>query len=247
MEFAHTWFAMANYPRYAIIRDDATFHVTWQCHNKHWLLASHEAKRLYHQLLKKYKDRYKIKIYSYCFMSSHPHLTGHCEDKKLFSDFFRVVNACFARTYNKWHGRRGQVVMDRFKSPCVDTHADHLRVMFYNDLNPNRAHMVKDPAEFQWSSYHHYADGKEDELITDAPCYIALGATAKERQLVYRARIKEILQNDWKEKQPYSSVPFIGDPMWVERKLEELKKLVRGRREKWQKNYRLKFGNNNSP
>jgi len=234
---------MPSYPRYAIIFDHSTFHLTWQCHNRSWLLKDDWSKRLYYNLLLKYKDRYRVSIYSYCFMSSHPHLTGYCEDKKLFSDLFRLVNGLFARIYNKKTRRRGQVVMDRFKSPRIEKDTDHLMVMFYNDLNPKRAKMVVDPREYAWSSYRYYAFGKEDPLITPAPSYLKLGMTDQERRKKYREMVAEILKDDWKEKKPYSSVPFIGDPAWVTVRIELARSLNRMLRLRWQEEYAAKFGN----
>jgi putative transposase len=238
---------MANQPRYAIIEDGSTFHVTWQCHNHSWLLEHDWAKQLYYDLILKYKDRYNVTIYSYCFMSSHPHLTGRCENKKRFSDFFRVVNACFARAYNKQMGRRGQVVMDRFKSPRIETNADLLKVMFYVDLNPKRARMVVHPNKYRWSSFHFYAYGRNDPLVTMAPSYTELAATAKARQKAYLAMVEDILKNDWKEKRPYSSIPFIGNPDWVKEKSRGLRELCRRKQMKWRERHRRKFVSNNSP
>lgn len=232
---------MPGTPRYAVIQDGSTFHVTWQCHNKDWLLKEEWAKRLYYQLLLKYKDRYQVQIYSYCFMSNHPHLTGYCQNKELFSDLFRVVNSCFARIYNKRMKRKGQVVMDRFKSPCIQTEADHLKVMYYIDLNPKRAGMVNHPDEYGWSSFHYYAHGRADPLITEAPSYQCLGDSADERQSHYRKMVEEILQNDWKIKKPYSSSPFIGNPDWVKEKMMELRSFEKTRQKAWQERYQQKF------
>ncbi len=233
---------MANLPRYAIINHGSTFHVTWQCHNKDWLLESNWAKQIYYNLLLKYKDRYQVKIYSYCFMSSHPHMTGYCEDRELFSDFFRVVNSCFAKTYNKNVGRRGQVVMDRFKSPRIESDGVLLKVMFYNDLNPNRAKMVKHPREYEWTSYHYYAEGKADALITPAPSYMSLGLTAQARQQQYKKMVELILRHDWQQKQPYSSVAFIGNPEWVQKKTQVLLQKQKEQFRKWLNRHREKFG-----
>ena len=237
---------MPSLPRYAILDNHSTFHVTWQCHNRDWLLESDWAKRLYYNLLFKYKDRYRVRIYSYCFMSSHPHLTGYCEDKYLLSDFFRTVNSLFARTFNKKRRRKGQVVMDRFKSPRIETEADHLKVMFYNDLNPKRARMVIHPKDYGWSSFHYYVFGKEDPLITPAPCYLILGKTPGERQSNYRKMVEVILKNDWKEKKPYSSVPFIGNPEWVEKKTREIVQIRRHKWMKWKERFQDKFRAPNS-
>lgn len=217
---------MANIPRYAIIDNGSVFHVTWQCHNKDWILKTDWAKQIYYNLLLKFKDKYGIQIYSYTFMSNHPHLTGKCRDKKLFSDFFRVVNSMFAKSYNKIVGRRGQVVMDRFKSPRIESDVDLLKVMQYIDLNPKRASMVVHPKRYQWTSYHYYAFGRTDELLTPAPSYLALGNTPLERQSAYCLLIEEILQNDWHEKRYYSSLPFIGNPDWITEQTYRLKTLI---------------------
>ncbi|HBF12075.1 MAG TPA: transposase [Deltaproteobacteria bacterium] len=232
---------MPSQPRYLIIDDASTFHVTWQCHNKDWLLKFNWAKQIYYRLLLKYKDRYGVLIYSYCFMSNHPHLTGFCQNKELFSDFFRIVNSQFARIINKQLGRRGQVVMDRFKSPKIETDEDLLKVMTYIDLNPKRARMTEHPKDYAWTSFHYYAYGKEDPLITPAPSYLALGFNSKERQNAYLELVENVLKNDWKEKKPYSSMPFIGNPDWVLKKNLQLRASVQSAKVSWKERFRQKF------
>jgi putative transposase len=174
-------------------------------------------------------------------MSNHPHLTGYCQDKKLLSDFMRTVNSLFARIYNKKSQRRGQVVMDRFKSPTIHTEFNHLQVMYYIDLNPKRAHIVCHPQEYKWSSYRYYAFGKADPLLTPAPCYLNLGDTPALRQKNYRMMVEAILKDDWKEKKPYSSAPFIGDPQWVIGRMEQLKLFTRLQRKSFQTRFLEKF------
>ncbi|MCB1214323.1 MAG: transposase [Deltaproteobacteria bacterium] len=226
-----------------ILDDHSTFHITWQCHNKDWLLAKEWAKSAYYDLLLRYKKRYKVQIYSYCFLDNHPHLSGYCESKELLSDFFRLVNSCFARLYNKKNQRRGQVVMDRFKSPRIQTDADLLKVMHYIDLNPKRAGMVSHPKDYAWSSYAYYAYGKADPLIDPAPIYLELAKTPKARQKAYREMVAFILENDWKEKRPYSSSLFIGNPQWVAQKTQALKKAKQFKYQLWKKNFKAKFAN----
>lgn len=221
-------------PRYMIIEDGSTFHACWQCHNKDWLLAEPWSKKTYYKLLLRYKERYGIRVYSYCFMSNHPHLTGWVGQKENLSHFFRIVNAMFARAYNKRHGRRGQVVMDRFKSPRIETNADLLRVMIYNDLNPVRAKMTTNPRDYQWSSYHYYAFGRKDPLITPAPSYLEMGHDAETRQATYRRMIDEIVEMETTggkvKREMYSQVHFIGNPEWVKRRHAELMGYMREKR-----------------
>ncbi len=185
-----------------------------------------------------------MQIYSYCLMDNHIHLSGRMEELETFSDFFRVVNACFAKAYNKQVQRRGQVVMDRFKSPSIQTDRDLLKVMLYIDLNPKRAYKVKHPRHNEYSSFGYYAYGTADPLITPAPSYLTLSSTPQRRQAAYLAMIQEILKNDWKEKKPYSSTCFIGNPNWVNWKTRELKEIRKDQYADWKERHALRFGGN---
>jgi len=211
---------MAYLPRYEIICDDAHFHVTWQCHNRDWLLKWDWAKKAYYDLLIRYKDKYGVRIHAYNFMDNHPHLAGHLENKEKFSAFFRVVNSRFARIVNRQLGRRGQVVMDRFKSPIIESDEHMLTVMAYVDLNQHRAGKVPHPRKNDWSSYRYYAYGKPDPLITPSPSYLALGRTPMERQGEYRAIVQSLIEH--RKVVNISRTCFIGDPDWVLRKYREL-------------------------
>ncbi|MDB6004542.1 MAG: hypothetical protein JWR15_1529 [Prosthecobacter sp.] len=77
--------------------------------------------------------------------------------KKRFCDlslFVKEVKERFSRWYNKRHGRRGTLWMDRFKSVLVEGRGEALRTMAaYIDLNPVRAGLVKDPKDYRWCGY----------------------------------------------------------------------------------------------
>lgn len=220
---------MAYLARQDIIYNGATFHITWQCHNGSWFLKAEDTKQLYYDLLLKYKGRYGVDIYSYCFMSNHPHMTGRVGTVEGLSRLMQAVNSQFAKVINKILTRRGQVVMDRFKSPIIQTDRDLLKVMTYVDLNPNRARMVIHPKEYRWSSYKYYAHGKSDPLITPAPSYLALGNTPVERQTAYQNMVNAILSVAVK-KENYSRTACIGNPDWVKQRCVELKEIQRAKR-----------------
>ncbi len=77
--------------------------------------------------------------------------------KRRFCDlslFVKEVKERFSRWYNKRHGRRGTLWMDRFKSVLVEGQGEALRTMAaYIDLNPVRAGLVKDPKDYRWCGY----------------------------------------------------------------------------------------------
>lgn len=221
---------MAYLARQDIIFDGSTFHITWQCHNGSWFLEKDNAKQLYYDLLLKYKDRYGVCLYSYCFMSNHPHLTGRIESVEGLSRLMQAVNSQFAKKTNKLLKRRGQVVMDRYTSPVIQSDAALLKVMTYGDLNPQRARMIDHPKDYRWSSYRYYAYGEDDPLITPAPSYLALGKTARDRRQAYRAMVDTIIAEDGLKKCNYSKTACIGNPDWVRDRYRELREIQRSKR-----------------
>lgn len=68
--------------------------------------------------------------------------------------------------------------------------------MRYIELNPVRANMVNDPAQYRWSSYRHNGLGQADERITPHPLYWALGKDEESRLAEYRGLFRSELDND---------------------------------------------------
>ena len=59
----------------------------------------------------------------------------------------------FTRWFNRTHNRTGTLWEERFKSVIVESGVAARTMAAYIDLNPVRAGMVKDPADYRWSSY----------------------------------------------------------------------------------------------
>lgn len=92
------------------------------------------------------------------------------------SRFVKEVKERFSRWYNRRHGRRGTLWMDRFKSVLVEGDrggsgkgergaergsVDAVKAMAaYIDLNPVRAGLVKDARDYAWSGYGEASLGK---------------------------------------------------------------------------------------
>ena len=69
------------------------------------------------------------------------------------SAFMNGVLKRFTRWFNRRHERTGTLWEDRFKSVIVENGVPARTVAAYIDLNPVRAGMVADPADYRWSSY----------------------------------------------------------------------------------------------
>jgi putative transposase len=65
--------------------------------------------------------------------------------------------------------------------------------MRYIELNPVRAGMVADPADYSWSSYRFNALGQADDLVTPHDEYHRLGNDDNEHRLAYRALFNQAI------------------------------------------------------
>jgi putative transposase len=68
-------------------------------------------------------------------------------------EFMKGLLQCYTQWHNRTHSRTGRLWEDRFKSLIVEDGVAAKTIAAYIDLNPVRAGMVKDPADYRWSSY----------------------------------------------------------------------------------------------
>jgi putative transposase len=200
---------MARIPRKAILENESYFHVTWKCHNENFLLQHEQTKSYLYDLLVRYKSKYRIKIFGYCFMDNHPHIVGFCESVAELSRFFQIVNGSLARFVNREFGRRGQVVMDRFRSPRIESERYLLNVLHYVDLNPVRAGLCRRAKDYKWSSHRARITGRADPLLD------ALPAGAQLTSLEYENQSRYVLENGSSPVLFKKNTYFIGTPPWI--------------------------------
>ena len=68
-------------------------------------------------------------------------------------EFMKGLLQRFSQWFNRTQSRTGHLWEDRFKSVIVEDGVAAKTICAYIDLNPVRAGMVKDPADYRWSSY----------------------------------------------------------------------------------------------
>ena len=69
------------------------------------------------------------------------------------TQFMKGLLQRFTQWFNGRHQRRGRLWEDRFKSVIVESGIAARTMAAYIDLNPVRAGIVTDPAEYRWSGY----------------------------------------------------------------------------------------------
>ena len=90
--------------------------------------------------------------HAYCLMDNHYHLMIETPEPNL-SAGMRHLNGVYTQRLNRRHGRVGHVFQGRFKAILIERDSYLLELCRYVVLNPVRAKMVMDVAQYSWSSY----------------------------------------------------------------------------------------------
>jgi putative transposase len=135
--------------------------------------------------------QYGCAVHAYVLMTNHVHLLVTPSDAHGPALLMQQVGRRYVSYLNRRHGRAGALWDGRFKSALIDTDAYFLACSRYIEMNPVRAGMVADPAEYRWSSYRANGLGHGDALLSPHPLYQSLGASAASRRAAYRALFRE--------------------------------------------------------
>lgn len=131
------------------------YHVMFRGINRQTIFVDDEDYQKYLETLKTYQAKSGYIIYAYCLMSNHIHLLI----KEVTEDLgisFRRIGASYVYWYNWKYGRSGHLFQDRYKSEIVETDSYFLTVLRYIHQNPYKVGMVKNIADYPWSSYGEY-------------------------------------------------------------------------------------------
>ncbi len=121
----------------------------------------------YLELLQRYSLKFSVVIHAYALMNNHVHLLVQ-EGPEPLSKFMQGVQQSYTQYVNKRREQTGHIFQGRYKSLRVEVDEYLLALVRYIHLNPVKAGLVTDPAEYRWSSHRSYFSGRDDRLIQTA-------------------------------------------------------------------------------
>ncbi len=165
---------------------DIPQHIIQRGNNRQVCFVSNQDMAFYASLLHEYSTKFSVSLHAWVFMTNHVHLLATPCSVGGISKMMQSVGRRYVRYFNKEYQRSGTLWEGRFKSSLVQTELYFLQCQRYIELNPVRAGMVADPAQYPWSSYQCHALGKLISMSTPHNEYLSLGGTALQRQNAYR-------------------------------------------------------------
>jgi putative transposase len=141
---------MARRPR--IVSDGAVYHMMARGVRKSDLYIDDDDRRKFLKLLAAAVKKFGCLCYSYNLMGNHYHLVI-LTTRKNFSRVAQYLNGEYAKYFNRRHKYTGHVFDGRCNAPLIEDNNYLIAALAYVARNPVAANLVKDAADWKWSSY----------------------------------------------------------------------------------------------
>jgi putative transposase len=175
-------------------------HVIQRGNNRQAIFASVADYQVLLGLLRDNTEKFGVALHAYVLMTNHFHLLATPQTANALPQMMQAVGRSYVRYFNDSQGRTGTMWEGRYKSTLIQTDRYLLACMAYIDLNPVRAGLVAQAADYAWSSHGHYIGRRTDKLVTPHPLFWELGNTPFAREAAYadlvRAGVSDQQQRD---------------------------------------------------
>jgi putative transposase len=156
------------------------------------IVLDDDDRRAFVAALARVSERNGWQVHAYCLMDTHLHAVIETPEPNLGTGMKRLLGG-YAFEFNRRHGRYGHLFAGPYTSSIVETDAYAIEVCTYVVLNPVRAGLVNDPADWPWSSYRASAG------LVRPPAFVEtwllpsmLDPDARRARELYRERVDEI-------------------------------------------------------
>jgi REP element-mobilizing transposase RayT len=195
---------------------NALYHVTARGDRREDIFEDDEDRLIFLANLELVITQFNWICHAWCLMDNHYHLLIQTPDGNL-SKGMRQLNGVYTQASNRRNRRVGHLFQGRFKAILVDSDAYLLELTRYVVLNPVRAGMVKNPADWRWSSY------RASVGLEPAASWLAVDGLLAQfatRRSLAEQRYAKFVAEGIKAVSPWSNLKgqvFLGDEHFVKR------------------------------
>jgi REP-associated tyrosine transposase len=133
--------------------------LTFSCYQRHANFTCADTYDLFVQCLEDMRRRFAMCIYGYVVMPEHVHLLVNEPDRATLADAIHYLKLSFAKRLRSRRGamQSGSFWQKRYYDRNVGDAREFTEKLRYLHRNPVKRGLVKEPAEWTWSSFRHYA------------------------------------------------------------------------------------------
>ncbi len=152
---------MPRLPR--IYLENCLYYITSRGNQGESIFKEEEDYKMYLELLKKYKEQYGFKMFSFCLMPNQLNLLIELKEGSSISAIMHSVNSNYTKYFNSRYNRQGHLFQERFKSVIVEKGSYALNVISNMHLQPVITGLVGNPSEYVYTSHSLYLYNKEPQ------------------------------------------------------------------------------------
>jgi putative transposase len=171
---------LAGYPHHIILRGN----------NRQAIFVDNADFQRMLALLQIHAQEQGVQVHAFVLMSNHLHLLLTPLEDKSLPQMMQAVGRSYVLYFNKRHSRSGTLWEGRYRSALIQTERYFLACMAYIDLNPVRAGMVAQAADYGWSSHGHYIGTRPEAWLTPHALYWEMGNTPFAREAAYAGLVQ---------------------------------------------------------
>ena len=136
------------------------YHVMSRGNRKLVLYNDEEDYLMFLKNIERVKEIHPFKLHAICLMTNHFHIAIETGQDELWKVMSKILHP-YAMNFNKKYNYTGHLFEKRYVAQIIEDERYFLEVTRYIHLNPVKAHMVKEPFDYEYSSYGKYMESGE--------------------------------------------------------------------------------------
>lgn len=199
----------------------AFYHVTLRGNHQQPVFFRDADRDLLDRIVARSLERLGARLHAYCWMTNHLHLLVQVADAPLGGLMLRIAGT-YARTVQLRVETTGHLFDRRYYASLIDADRYLLAVLRYIHRNPVDAGLVRDPADYPWSSHAVYLGRKSQPWVTTGFALRLLAAQAGDALRFYRELMAGPDPVDWRDDALTTRrhlPPIVGDEEFARRVL----------------------------
>jgi len=133
----------------------ACYHVVLRGNHQEPLFGTAADRRVLNDIVAEALALFDCRIHAFCWMTNHLHALIQVADRPL-GRIVQSIAVRYSRYRHKLLDTSGHLFERRHKARLVDVDTYFLTLLRYIHLNPVKAKVINDPADYQWSSHRAY-------------------------------------------------------------------------------------------
>lgn len=175
--------------------ESAFYHVIQRGIERKDIFDSDKDKERFLHYLNRTHITYRAIIHAYCLMNNHYHLILETPKANL-SKTMHYLNTSYAAYYNANQRRVGPLYQGRFKAILVQADEYLHYLSSYIHLNPVKINLVKDPADYPFSSYKYYTTKQKVPAWLNIDFILSMfGRNKNEARSLYKEFVLDNIDN----------------------------------------------------